>query len=167
MTIKGGHLRGNRKGRGVYCQFTPLHPCPASRVVSQGASLLRPVLSRSLPFTGHPSFRNTGWDSHFCGVLSANTDPADNCLLNEVQSPPRGRELLLRSHHQGAAGRKTALSSELRLWPLASPPRFTFQSPDSFSKLWEDEPRKLTPTWNMAYKGEILLYFSVIQHTYI
>lgn len=89
-------------------------------------------------------------------------------LLAEWGSvPTEGRRTPSPISPPGCSREKTALSSELRLWPLASPPRFTFQSPDSFSKLWEDKPRKLTPTWNMAYKGEILLYFSVIQHTYI
>lgn len=50
VTGKGGCLRGNRKGRGVECQLTLLHPCPASWVLSQVHSRSLHPTSRSAPF---------------------------------------------------------------------------------------------------------------------
>lgn len=152
MTVKGGYLRGNRKGGGVYCQFTLLHPCPASLMVSQAKQpcSLRPVLFRSLPFMSHSGFWNTGWDSHLRTVLSANTGQGDQPLA-EARSPPTGRELL-RSHHQGAAGRELLSFSQSSIYGRLrlSLPQLTSQSPDCLKELQGDKPGKLTPTWNMA-----------------
>lgn len=137
MTVKGEYLRGNRKSRGVYCQLT-LHPCPASRPVSQGTSLL--PLSHPVPvplptFTSHQVSLTLDGIVAYAEFSQQTLVKLTNCLLRP--GPQTGRERLLRSPRQGAAGRRAALSLSSDYSPFASRPQFPFQSPDGFNTLWK------------------------------
>lgn len=109
VTGKGGYLGGNRKGRQVQCQFTLPHPRSAFTGGIPTHFIPRP--GPFLSFMSHSSFCNAWW--MFPSVeFSKQTLFYLTSPLLRLGSLPPGREFILASHHQGAAGRKFALCSQ-------------------------------------------------------
>lgn len=127
---------------GAFGGGTPAHIIP------------RPDPSPSLPEPS--SFCNTWWDLPWWGVLSANTDQVDQ-LLGEPQSLPPGREFVLPPHHQGAAERKLCVFSRVQIMAT------WFYTKQALG----GQTRRVNTHLEYCLEGEILLFFSIIPHTYI